>query len=110
MGTDKVDEFLRLYLVPGMYHCSGGPGPDVFDDLTALEKWVEEGSAPGEIIAYKTRGDNDFYPDRGPGDQDDDNIVRSRPLCPYPGVAKYSGSGSIDNAENFSCITPLSSL
>jgi feruloyl esterase len=89
-----------------MYHCDGGPGPDIFDDLTALEQWVESGTAPTEIIAYKTSSDNDFYPDRGPGDGLDANVLRSRPLCPYPEVARHTGSGSIDNAENFRCIAP----
>lgn len=88
-----------------MYHCAAGPGPDIFDDLTALENWVERGQAPDSMTAYKTREANGFAPDRGPGqvDVEDAGVVRSRTLCPYPQVARYTGSGSIDSAEGFAC-------
>lgn len=104
-GTDR---FLRLFMVPGMYHCEGGPGPDVFDDLGALASWVEEGKPPERITAWKTRGENDFYPERRPGNDagEDRRILRSRPLCPYPEVARYEGEGSIDEARNFVCRHP----
>jgi len=83
--------FARLFLVPGMNHCTGGPGPNVFDALTALERWVEQGIAPDQIIAsHLTAGVAD----------------RTRPLCPYPQVARYVGTGSIDAAENFTCTPP----
>jgi feruloyl esterase len=83
--------FARLFLVPGMNHCTGGPGPNVFDALTALERWVEQGIAPDQIIAsHLTAG----------------VIDRTRPLCPYPQVARYVGTGSIDAAENFTCTPP----
>jgi feruloyl esterase len=81
-------EFYRLFMVPGMGHCSGGPGPDRFDALTALESWVERGVVPESITASKQR---------------EGTIVRSRPLCPYPEVAVYDGAGSTDLAENFYC-------
>ena len=83
--------FYRLFMVPGMQHCVGGPGPDHFDALAALESWVEHGKAPAEIVA--THLTNNGVPDR------------TRPLCPYPQVAKWSGSGSTDDAANFSCET-----
>jgi len=96
-----------LFLVPGMYHCGGGPGPNVFDDLSALETWVERGVAPEEMVAYKTASQNDFAPNRGPTENrfpEDVMVLRSRPLCAYPMVARYDGRGSIDAAENFECV------
>ena len=95
-------------MVPGMYHCDGGPGPDLFDDLTALENWVERGQAPESMVAYKTQEENGFYPDRGPRaiSPADAGVVRSRPLCPYPAVSRYLGSGSIDSADRFQCVLP----
>lgn len=107
MGIDETDEFMRLFLVPGMYHCGGGPGPNVFDDLSALESWVERGVAPEEMVAYKTASQNDFAPNRGPTENrfpEDVTVLRSRPLCAYPKVARYDGRGSIDAAENFECV------
>jgi feruloyl esterase len=75
-------------MVPGMAHCSGGEGPDTFDKIGAMEQWVEQGRPPEQIIdAHKTAG----------------KIDRTRPLCPYPQVAHYKGTGSIDEASNFSC-------
>ena len=84
-------DFYRLFMVPGMAHCSGGPGPDRFDALSALENWVERGIAPESLVARKIEGGE---------------VVRSRPLCPHPEVAVYNGSGSTDAAENFSCRVP----
>ena len=106
IGPDETRDFFRLFTVPGMYHCAGGPGPDVFDDLTALENWVEHGEAPQSMIAYKTGEANGFSPDRGPGrvSEEDAEVIRSRPLCPYPEVARYTGSGSIDSAASFQCV------
>jgi feruloyl esterase len=88
--------FVRLYMVPGMQHCGGGPGPNNFgqtapgasgdalhDVNTAIERWVEQGTAPAQIIARREQ--------------------RTRPLCPYPQVAKYQGTGSTDDAANFVC-------
>jgi len=93
--------FARLYGVPGMNHCSGGPATDQFDMLSALVKWVEQGQTPESVIATA----------RGTGNAGGVNTElpsdwaanRSRPLCAYPQVAKYKGSGSIEDAANFSC-------
>jgi feruloyl esterase len=86
-----VQTFYRLYMAPGMGHCSGGPGPNTFDMQGALEQWVERGIAPEAIIATHST---------------DGVVDRSRPLCPYPSVAKYSGQGSINDAANFACSDP----
>lgn len=84
-----ANDSLRLFMVPGMEHCGGGVGPNQFDYLTAMEQWVEQGKAPTEMIAtHMTAGKPD----------------RTRPLCPYPQQAKYKGSGSLDEAANFSCV------
>lgn len=90
-GLAKVKDFYRLYMVPGMGHCRGGDGTDTFDMLTALEQWVENGKAPDQIAASRTRNGK---------------VDRTRPLCPYPQIAKYKGSGSIDDAANFACAMP----
>ncbi|MBI07920.1 MAG: tannase/feruloyl esterase family alpha/beta hydrolase [Rhodospirillaceae bacterium] len=87
----SVQDFYRLFMVPGMGHCRGGPGPDSFDALSALERWVEQDEAPAQIIASKLR---------------DGEVVQSRPLCPYPQVARWDGSGDTDNAASFSCVNP----
>jgi len=86
-----VDESYRLLMVPGMAHCHDGDGPDQFDPITALEQWVEKGKAPDRIIASRIR---------------DGKTDRTRPLCPYPQVATYKGTGSTDDAANFSCSVP----
>lgn len=90
-GTDKVHGSYRLFMVPGMNHCGGGDGPNTFDMVTALEEWVEKGKAPDKIIASRVR---------------DGKVDRTRPLCPYPQVAQYKGTGSIDDATNFVCKAP----
>jgi hypothetical protein len=107
MGQKQADSFSRLYMVPGMQHCGGGPGPSSFGQggvatgdpkhnvADVLESWVESNTAPAEIIATK------YKPNTQP-----QVAERTRPLCPYPQVAKYSGSGSIDDAANFSCTAP----
>jgi len=90
-GYGQMRDFYRLFTAPGMGHCSGGPGPNTFDMLTALENWVEKGIAPDRIVAtHSTAG----------------KVDRTRPLCAYPAVARYTGKGSIDEAANFSCVTP----
>jgi feruloyl esterase len=75
-------------MVPGMAHCGGGDGTSNFDMLAALEQWVEHKNAPEHVLASRARG----------GKTD-----RTRPLCPFPQVAKYKGSGSTDEAANFTC-------
>lgn len=90
-GYDKTRDFYRLFIAPGMGHCAGGPGPNTFDMVTALENWVEKGIAPDTITAtHSTAG----------------KVDRTRPLCPYPAVARYTGKGSMDEAANFACVTP----
>jgi feruloyl esterase len=87
MGAGAADDVTRLFMAPGMLHCGGGIGPSTFDALGALEQWVEQGRKPARIdAAHSTNG----------------VVDRTRPLCPYPQVA-VSGSGSIDEAANFSC-------
>ena len=94
-GADKVQSSIRLFMAPGMDHCSGGDGPFDFDDVAALEQWVEKGKAPDRIIAAHFPGGAPASPSAKPD--------RTRPLCPYPQVAKYKGSGSTDDASNFVC-------
>jgi feruloyl esterase len=89
-GSD-TSEFFRLFMIPGMAHCGGGTGPDSHDPVSAIIDWVEAGKAPDSIIARKIASGE---------------VTRSRPLCPYPEVARYNGSGSIDDAANFRCVSP----
>jgi feruloyl esterase len=108
-GLERTQSFYRAFLVPGLYHCSGGPGPIAFgtaelappsqedadhDMLRALERWVEQGVAPARIVATKYV-DND----RAKG------VALQRPLCPYPQVTKYKGSGGLKDAASFACAT-----
>jgi feruloyl esterase len=90
-GADAVHDHYRLFMVPGMAHCGGGTGPNSFDMLAALEAWVEQGQAPDRIVASRLR---------------DGEVERTRPLCPYPQVAVYTGTGSTDQAEHFVCRAP----
>jgi tannase/feruloyl esterase len=92
IGQKQVDDSVRLFFAPGMAHCGGGEGPNVFDALTPLEQWREQGKAPTSILATHSTGGK---------------VDRSRPLCPFPQVAKYKGTGSIDEAANFACGAPL---
>lgn len=103
MGGSSVDSFARLYLAPGMQHCGGGPGPDAFGQFglnppvvdpqhnmfAALEQWVEKGTAPQSIIATPAAAPK-----------------MTRPLCPYPQIAKYKGTGDTNDAANFACSKP----
>jgi feruloyl esterase len=91
MGAERASSTARLFLVPGMGHCSGGPGPSTFDGLSALDAWVTQGTAPSKILATHTTNGS---------------VDRSRPLCPYPQVARWKGSGSTDDASNFECLAP----
>jgi feruloyl esterase len=89
-GAAAVSGFARLFMVPGMGHCPGGDGPSVFDPLPVLDSWVSHGVAPARMVAsHVTAG----------------KVDRTRPLCPYPQVARRTGSGDIDDAESFSCVT-----
>ena len=104
-GTD-IDEFYRLFMVPGMGHCGGGIGPNQFgngfgststdaerDLLSALEAWVEQDRAPAKLIGTRTA-------------VGDPTVTLTRPLCPYPQTARYLGSGDPNEAENFACALP----
>ena len=104
MGANQAESFVRLYMVPGMEHCGGGAGPNSFgqagvakadpqhDIDAALEAWVEKGAAPDAIIAAKSDGKG--------------GTARTRPLCTYPKTARYKGTGSTDEAANFTCAAP----
>lgn len=105
MGDARADEFLRLYMVPGMEHCAGGPGAAAFGQLgipttggpkygvfDALTGWVEKATPANTVIATKYTPDN--------------KVALTRPLCPYPAVAKYKGTGDTNDAANFTCRKP----
>ncbi len=87
----QTADFMRLFLVPGMFHCRGGIGVDRIDALTPLINWVEGGKAPASIAGARMEAGK---------------VTRTRPLCPYPQTARYSGSGSLDDAKNFACRDP----
>jgi feruloyl esterase len=109
MGPRDAPLFVRLYMVPGMQHCGGGPGPSVFGQFgpspapidpqrnlfVALEQWVEKGVAPERIIATK------FKNDRNPAE----GVQMTRPLCPYPQVAQYKGAGDTNDEASFTCVS-----
>jgi hypothetical protein len=91
MGRGAVNEFARLFLIPGMQHCGGGPGWSQFDAMKAIEDWVEHKQPPNQLTgAHATNG----------------QIDRTRPICAYPMEAKYKGTGSTDDAANFTCALP----
>jgi hypothetical protein len=87
IGATKAGDSVRLFLVPGMGHCAGGDGPSSIDTIGAIDAWVASGKAPEQLLASNPPG----------------APARTRPLCPHPKVAKYSGSGSTDEAQNFRC-------
>lgn len=101
MGADEVDQFARLFMVPAMGHCLGGPGPNAFDILGELDKWVEGGPAPERIIASKYANDLALLLNMPTG-----QALSTRPLCAYPKVARWTGEGATNDAENFQCILP----
>jgi len=105
-SMDRTQEFFRAFLVPGLYHCAGGPGPIAFngnapadqrdadhDAMLALQRWVEQGKAPASIIGTK-------YVDGNASK----GVAFQRPLCPYPQVAKYKGTGDMKDAASFACV------
>ncbi len=90
-GSRETQTFFRFFPVPGMGHCTGGPGPSSFDALSALERWSEHDVAPEQLIAsHSSNG----------------AVDRTRPLCAYPKVARYRGTGSVDAAASFACVEP----
>ena len=109
MGREKVDSFVRLYMAPGVEHCSGGPGPSAFGQFgmetakepkyglfDSLQDWVEKGSPAEEVFATKY----------APGEGGAMKPVMTRPLCAYPSVPKYKGSGDTNDAASFTCAAP----
>ncbi len=90
-GLEKTEESVRLFMAPGMGHCSGGDGPNKFDMVGPLDEWVEQGKAPERVVATHFSGSQ---------------VDLTRPWCPYPQVAKYKGTGSQDDAANFVCAQP----
>jgi feruloyl esterase len=98
--SGQVSSFIRLFMIPSMAHCAGGPGVNTFDALTALERWVEHGIAPQSITASNAGvgiGANIMSSSRG---------TLTRPLCSYPRVARWTGRGSTNDAANFRCVRP----
>jgi feruloyl esterase len=91
-GPEATATWARLFLVPGMNHCFGGPATDSFDGLAALVDWVEKGVAPSRLEASA-----------GP---DSTLKGRTRPLCAYPSYARYRGNGSLEESANFACVAP----
>jgi len=109
-GLERTQGFFRSFLVPGLYHCAGGPGATAFggslppppsqmdadhDMVSAVARWVEKGVAPEKIIATK-------YVDNVPAK----GVALQRPLCVYPQVARYKGTGDVKDAANFECVKP----
>ena len=91
-GLQQVQQFARLFMFPSMYHCAGGYGPSQFDMVAPMVAWVEQGVAPGKIVAAQTSSTN--------------QVVRTFPVFPYPEQTKYTGHGSINDANNYVGITP----
>ena len=85
-GRERTEDFFRLFLIPGVHHCAGGPGLTQFDALTLLENWVEKGEPPDVMIASRAVRSV---------------VERSRPIYPYPALARYSGSGDPKDASSF---------
>lgn len=92
-GLDAVQDFSRFFPIPGETHCGGGRATDIVDALTPMVRWVEEGVAPAQLDAAAA-ANHPYFPGR------------TRPLCPYPQVAMYRGSGSLEDAANFECRVP----
>ena len=88
VGKEKAANAIALFLMPGVNHCQGGPGTDTFDKANVIDQWVAQGKKPTEIVAsHRTNG----------------QVDKTRPLCPFGQVAKYKGTGSTDEAANFTC-------
>lgn len=96
MGVEKTKSFWKLYLVPGAGHCGGGIGAYPTTGFQAMVDWVEKGIEPKGLIGTRNPNTDVNYPEK-----------RTRPICPYPEVARYSGTGSIEDAANFVCVPPI---
>ncbi|HEY3444348.1 MAG TPA: tannase/feruloyl esterase family alpha/beta hydrolase [Paludibaculum sp.] len=103
MGEARVTRFASLYLFPGGYHCGGGDGPFSVDLLSPITAWVERGIAPGSLLASHTAGQGST-PAQRPA------VDRRRPVFPYPQIARYKGSGSLDDAASFEASSPAKPL
>jgi feruloyl esterase len=90
LGAKKTEEDARLFMIPGMGHCAGGDGPFVFDPVSTIDQWVATKHAPERIVVSNPPG----------------APARTRPLCPWPQQAVYSGAGSTDDEKNFECKAP----
>jgi hypothetical protein len=88
-GDAEAEDYARLFLMPGVLHCGGGPGPDEVEWLDIIQRWVEDGEAPERVIATKR--------------DDDGGIEMRRPLCAYPMIARYDGTGDPKREESFTC-------
>jgi hypothetical protein len=99
LSAKQKQSQLRLFMVPGMNHCSGGEGPSAIDTLGTIDQWATSGAAPDRVIA--TRGAGPAGPPGAPA-----QTPMTRPLCPYPAVARYKGEGPTDKAESFACAAP----
>ena len=97
MGAANARRFVRLFMVPGMMHCGGGPGPNSFDTASAIEQWREKNTAPEQLVA--SRYANSVAALMGsPG-----KALATRPVCAYPAVPHWTGKGSYDEAQNYIC-------
>ncbi len=96
MGVERTKSFYKLYMVPGAGHCGGGIGAYPTTGFQALVEWVEQGVEPGALIGYRNPNIDPNWPD-----------PRSRPICPYPEVARYKGEGSMEEQESFICVPPI---
>jgi feruloyl esterase len=98
MHQDEAQRFVRLFMAPGMMHCSGGPGPNTFDAVAAIEQWREKNEAPETIIAARYADPSAALAGKPLGEP-----LSTRPLCAYPKVAHWIGKGSPDEAQNYAC-------
>ncbi len=85
----QAENSIALFMLPGVYHCQGGPGPDRFDRMATIEQWVEQGRKPARIVASRVR---------------DGKVERTRPLCPFGQVARWNGTGSTNDEASFACV------
>lgn len=98
-GAAAVPDFLRMFFMPGMRHCRGGPGVDIADYLTVMEAWVERGEAPDSLEAFRTSGPPANYADRFP--LDPATVEAGRTLYPYPANSKFTGAGDAVDPANW---------
>jgi feruloyl esterase len=94
LGAPTVENSVRLFIIPGEEHCSGDDGASQFDSAAVINRWVETGKAPDRILATHQNGSK---------------VDKTRPLCPYPQIAKFTGRGSPNDAANFVCTVAIPS-